>query len=461
MERIYDFERNNPVVSEMEIDGVRVWTIARFVLKFRLLQQGRGTVGLSALTRVKAFIRAILDFAKGMAIFISNIPRIFRRYDYVVVTSTLEVRNLDGQRVDKLAHHLVETLGQDRVLVLCGAVNAANRKHSYRHCVDASFLDLLAGLPGKRGSLTGEGKEVRQLVDAQFGLGDEVVEAASLMLRKARVFRKFLGIWKPRFLFSCCYSNYAEIFSSNRAGLETVELQHGIISPLHAGYEAGIPLDKSFTARWLWTFGPNSTRGLSGNLAPVAQTWDIGNFYLERIGSSPADPQLLSEVSRFEKTVCVPVDAYTEDHILQFLVPIARQVPRVGFFVNPRVRLSENSRILVQGLDNVIVKAGIPFQHLVRHCTLHTATDSTCCLEALSLGIPNLLINDNGSAWRYYGALTDPRFTSFAGDADSYLSLLTAHEKPDPEQVIASNMNNYSTHNLERIREGLAKIGAC
>lgn len=461
MERIYDFERNNPVVSEMEIDGIRVWTIARFVLKFRFLQQGRASISLSFLARVKAFIRSCLDFAKGILRFMVNIPVIFRRYEYVVVTSTLEVRNVNGQRVDKLAHQLVETLGEDRVLVLCGGVGAGNRKHSYRNCVDSSFVDLFAGLPGRKGKLTGKGEEVVDLVNRQLMLGDGVVDSVGKMLKKAGVFRRFLGIWRPRYLFSCCYSNYAEIYSANRAGMETVELQHGIISPLHAGYEAAIPLDKSFTARWLWTFGPNSTRGLSGNLAPIAQTWDIGNYYLERMASSPADPQLASEVSRYEKTVCVPVDAYTEDHILQFLVPIARRVPRIGFFVNPRVRLSESSRSLLVGLDNMIVKTGIPFQHLVRHCTVHSATDSTCCLEALSLGVPNVLINDNGSAWRYYGELTDPRFTKFADDTDSYLQFLTSQQKADPDQVIASNRNNYSIHNLERISEGLAKIGAC
>ncbi len=459
MEKIFEFERSNPDVSKLKINGTLVWTVFRFQLKFLLLRQRLSNGPSGARFKLGRLVRSVQAFVKDAVSFAGSIPVIFRKYRYIVVTNNLEVRSVDGKRVDKLAHNLIQTVGEKDTLVLCYGSKSRSDIHSYRYCIKASFIDWLARFYRFSVQVDESDQQLLNQVQQNFGMNEIVMDEVAMVMRKAKVIHWLLGIWNPRVLVSCCYSNYAEIFAANQSGVYTLEMQHGIIGPLHAGYESSIPLNKSFTSRALWTFGWNSTRGLSGNLVDLNNVWPIGNYYLESIAAKErADHEFKHDNGL---AVCVPVDAYTEEHILGFLLKVAEHLPHVVFYVNPRVQLSEKMLSAISDSTSFRVISDMPFQMLVRNCDAHTATDSTCCLEALSLGIQNVLINDNGSAFRYYGDLVDPAFTKFANDYNEYIQFMNNLRPASPVEIVASNRGNFMPNNLERIREGLANLEAC
>lgn len=459
MDRIFEFEKTNPEVANLKVSGSSVWTVFRFRLKFLLLQKRLSNAPQGLRFKLSTIVKGVFDFAGNIVQFIGSFAVIFRKYQYIVVTNNLEVRELDGRRVDKLAHHLINLVGEENTLVLCYGAAGRSEMHSYKNTVSASFIDMLSRFRWVQMDIGKEDQQILNKLQYTFGYNEVVLNDVKHVLKKARVLQWLLNVWKPRIFFSCCYSNYAEIFAANQAAVDTVELQHGIIGPLHAGYEAAIPLDKQFTSKTLWTFGQNSTRGLSGNLVNLSSVWPIGNFFLQAIAEKPLGK--LAEGVADKIAVCVPVDAYTEEHILEFLVKVASKLPQVIFYVNPRVQLSSKAQSIIEGSQGFKVITGMPFQLLVRHCDIHTATDSTCCLEALTLGVQNILINDNGSAFRYYGHLVDPLYTRFADDPDAYIQFMNNYIPSSRDAVIASNKDNYMADNLGRIREGLAKLGAC
>lgn len=459
MERIFEFERTNPDVANLKVSGAYIWTVFRFRLKFLLLQKHLSNRPQGLRLKLSTLARGILNFARNFIQFLGSFTVIFRKYQYIVVTNNLEIRELDGKRVDKLAHNLITIIGEENTLVLCYGAARRSEIHTYKNCVPASFINWLSLFRWVQTDIRKEDQQILDDLQRAFGYNDVVLRDVKQVLKKTKVLQWLLNIWKPKILFSCCYSNYAEIHAANLAGVDTVELQHGIIGPLHAGYEAAVPLDKGFTSGTLWTFGRNSTKGLSGNLVNLSRVWPIGNFFLQAIAEKPL--KKLGTIAAGKTAVCVPVDAYTEEHILLFLVKVASELPQVEFYVNPRVQLSPKAQLIIEGASGINVITGMPFQLLVRHCDIHTATDSTCCLEALSLGVPNILINDNGSAFRYYGHLVDPLYTKFAGDPDSYIQYMNNYVPCSRDAVISSNKDNYMAENLERIREGLAKLGTC
>jgi hypothetical protein len=459
MDRIFEFEKTNPEVANLKVSGHYVWTVFRFRLKFLLLQKRLTNAPHGLRLKLSSVVRGVLDFARNIIQLIGSFSVIFRKYEYIIVSNNLEVRELDGKRVDKLAHQLISIVGEENTLVLCYGAAGKSEMHSYKNTVPASLIDWLSRFRWVQMGVRKEDQQILDKLQQTFGYNEVVLKDVKHILKKTKVLQWLLDIWKPKILFSCCYSNYAEIFAANQAGIDTVELQHGIIGPLHAGYEAKILLDKQFTSETLWTFGQNSTKGLSGNLVNLSFVWPIGNFYLQAIAERSL--QKLDESITGKVAVCVPVDAYTEENILTFLVKVAPELPQVVFYVNPRVQLSPKAQLIIEGSQAFKVITGMPFQLLVRHCDIHTATDSTCCLEALTLGVQNILINDNGSAFRYYGHLVDPLYTKFADDPDAYIQYMNSYIPYSREAIIASNKDNYMADNLGRIREGLAKLGAC
>jgi len=468
MDKIFEIEEKYAAVKDLQINATRIWPLYRIVLRFLLLNGGSERslkkqpdhpAGFVHFLRKKYYaFRHFCQLMTGLPDF----RKWWRSYDYIIFSNKLEQKQVNGVTIDKLATGLIEQLGEERTLLIsypAGNTPARSGNLKHKNFVDGQLINSLTGI--LRHSKTHIPEKDRQWTDKirnEYHLSDDGLAQIEFSFRKIKVLTWFLKKWKPRLVINCCYTYHAEVFAAKRRGIRTIELQHGIISPLHPGYESRLSLDKDFSAEYLLSFGVNSTRNLSNNIVNLAKTLPVGNLYLEEMFHAPPDPAIQTLTGRFEYSVCAPTDSMTEEEVMSFIVELAKKNPRIGYLIVPRLDLSEQIKDSIAGMENIIVLTGLSFQNVVRHCTVHTATVSSCCLEALSLGVPNILINTDGRAKFIYGDLLGDKYTSYVGNTDEYFLSLESLKGYSKEDIRNSNDNNFSAGYRENLSKALKTI---
>lgn len=393
-----------------------------------------------------------------MLLIIKELPDIrkwVRSYDYIIFSNDLEQRQMNGMTIDKLATGLIEQLGEKRTLLInypAGNVSGKRRNLKHKSFVNGQVINSLAALlqPGRM-DLPEKDRLWVDKICSENNLSDNGLDQIGFFFRKARILDLFLKKWKPKLVFNCCYTYQVEVYAAKKRGIRTVELQHGIVSPLHPGYDSRLAIDKSFSAEFLLSFGENSTKNLSNNIVNLSKVIPVGNLYLEETFRSAPDPAIRDLVAQFEQSVCIPTDSMTEEAIMEFILPLAEKNPRIGYFVVPRLDMFERNVKKIDVVGNIRILTGQSFQNVVRHCTVQTGTVSTCCLEALSLGVPNILINTDGRAKEIYGDLMDDKYNFFVSEADDYFLSLEKLKGYSKEEVRNSNYKNFNNNYRENL----------
>ncbi|MCC6287116.1 MAG: hypothetical protein IT249_04465 [Chitinophagaceae bacterium] len=463
MDKIFEIEERYPEANNLQVNGINIWPLYRYILRFLLIRNSTASKIVYNKSNLSALFHRSYNSLKIFGKIVIEIPKFkkwFSRYDYIVFSNSLEHKKIGDITIDKLATGIINELGESKVLLINYPGDIQKKQSlSHKYVLDGSIINQIARLfvaftiyPDSKRDTFING------IKLNYNLFDTGINDIYFFFRKNKVLSFLLKRWQPKCIFTSCYTYYSEVYTSKKLGIKTVELQHGIISPLHPGYESRLKLNQAFTADSLWTFGKNSIRDVSNNVIERAHISIIGNYYIEKLATLPYNEDIIKRVSQFRKSVCIPTDYITETHILEFIIPVASTLKDIGFFVIPRASLSETLQQKIKSIKNIIIVRDTPFQEFVRHCTFHTATNSTCCLEALSLGVRNILINDDNVAYQFYSQLTDTRFTKFVLTIEEYITAVETNEEVSKEYIIQSNKDNFSSGYKDAIKIALKQI---
>ncbi|MBS1660117.1 MAG: hypothetical protein JST68_03600, partial [Bacteroidetes bacterium] len=329
MEKIFEIEERFPETKDIKVNGLLIWPVYRIALRFLLLKSSSQASPAHSpikrmLGRLYRQLRCLLEAANQL--FSSKWSG---RYDYVIFSNELERKKLGDKTIDKLATGLIEGLEGQRVLLVNypGAMMKKETSQlSHPYVVDGGLIWRVAYFLMGASLKTSEAD--RQLIDkivTTYNLPEDGMNDLAFFFKKVKVLSFLMKRWKPKAVFTCCYTYSAEIYVARQQGIQTVELQHGIISPLHPGYESRFKAGDTFTADSLLSFGENSIKDLSGNVVNLKNTRPVGNFYLEQVFEEPLDPEILAAVDGYESSVCVPTDYFTEEELVSFVVKLARR----------------------------------------------------------------------------------------------------------------------------------------
>lgn len=467
MEKIFEIEEKYPDINNLQVNGISIWPYYRTTLRFGLIRNAAIREFANRMGKKGKYSKALRWCYYRAALLgriiteIPNFKKWFSTYDYIIFSNSLERKMLAKKPIDKLATGIIDKLDQKKVLLINypSTTKEKDGHIEHKYVLDGSFINQFARLFITSRVFPDLSKDAYvEKIQRDYDLYDIGMNDIHYFFQKNKVLTFFLKKWKPKCVFTNCYTYYSEVFTSKRLNIKTVEIQHGVISPLHPGYESKLKLNRAFTTDYLWAFGKNSIRDISNNIINRENVSVIGNYYIEELGKQPLSQEVLKVIAPFSKSICIPTDYITEEHILKFILNVATNLKDVGFFVIPRVSLSENLQQQLKNFENIIVIKEFSFQEFVRHCTFHTATNSTCCLEALSLGVRNILINDDNEAYSFYSALVDSKFTKFVSTTEEYISLVKKWDDINKEEIIDSNKNNFAAGYKSAIANALKQI---
>ncbi|GAI91609.1 unnamed protein product, partial [marine sediment metagenome] len=131
-------------VGSITLEGTQIWPILRILYCFRYREcynfdtsnENRNKGTLAKLKRATNVVYGV--------------DSLFRKYDYLVFSSTLERRLVDGKYIDKTAEFLMSELGKERVCLIENPVNGLHFKRSkvlIRNIVSLDLFGIFYHLP--------------------------------------------------------------------------------------------------------------------------------------------------------------------------------------------------------------------------------------------------------------------------------------------------------------------------
>ena len=462
-EKLIEIEDQYPSVAQIKINSLNIWTVLRMVLRYNLLvsKNNTGTGKPSVFKNALKYVRDLAILAISLVSESLHFSKWFSQYDYIIFSNDLERKQVGGVMIDKLAYGLIDILGAQKVLIVNYPISTEKKFRNVQvpHVVNGGLIILIARLLLRLKLRIPEAdRKLIHLIASENKLESNSLHDVGIILKKMKVIDFLIRRWKPKAIFTGCYTYYAECYAGKKEKVTTIELQHGLISSLHPGYQSKLTLDKSFVADYLLTFGENSTSKLNGSIVNLDNVRAVGNFYIEKLSTQPYDQSVIDLIKNFETSVCIPTDMLTEKELIDLIIPVAQHSSAMVFLIVPRLQLMPESEKKIADFKNIKIVANGDFQNVVRHCTVHTASISTCCLEALSLGVPNILFNVGGRPEEIYGELLDRRHTVFVKTLDDYRNALASVRQYSKFEIMSGNQKNFRSHYTANMSTALKEI---
>ena len=395
-----------------------------------------------------------------------GLDSLFRKYDYLVFSDTLERRLVNGKHIDKIAEFLISELGEERVLFIENPVNGLhfNRsKISTQNIVSLDLFCIFCYLPLLRKKLIINSEAILKEINEKYKLDVNYCMLILEFICYKNLFRFFYKIYKPKAIFINCYYSLihqAAIYTAKKMSIKTIELQHGVINNKCPAYNVFCKLDKSFFPDYLLCFGDYVKNVFIGNNYFISQEniFAVGNGYIEYIDKFyKGNDVLLSTIKKYKKSVAITLQRTVEDKLINFIKETAIKSDNILYIFIPRDLNKDYSNINFP--LNVIIFKNLDFYKIVKYVDFHSTVYSTCALEAPALGTPNILINiDNLAKKHYADILNDKEVTKFINSKDEFVKTIMNWNREDSLEIKRRHSKFYKQNHTENIRIALNKI---
>jgi hypothetical protein len=139
--------------------------------------------------------------------------------------------------------------------------------------------------------------------------------------------------------------------------------------------------------------------------------------------------------------------------IFDFIIPLSKLNNNILYILIPRKRKDFPKDLPT----NIIVYDKIDCYNVIMHCDIHCTLYSSCALEAPTLGLPNLLINENNIAINYYKDMLLNFHTKYISKYDDIISVIKELKKLKKDDIKYKNSNifiqNYKINIIKAIKQ--------
>ena len=454
-------------VSSISVNDIQVWPFLRVSY---YSQYGRSYI-FDVLNNNSNRTKIIFSKLKRVRNVFYGFWNLFKKYDYIVFSDTLERRLVNGKYIDKIAESLIYELGEKRLLLIENPVNGLhfNRSEiSIKNIISLDLFHILCHLHLLPERLIINNEAILKQINTKYQLEINYHMLISRFFRYARWFNLFYKIYKPKAIFINCYYSsihQAAIYVAKKMGIKTIELQHGIINNKTPAYNVFTDLDKSFFPEYLLVFGDY-----------VKNIFNEGNYFIKRenvlsVGSSHIDYinnkyklsketiQIFTNLrKKYKKIVAISSQWTIESKLIGFLKKSASLSKDILYIFVPRDINKNYPNVNLP--ENIIILKGLDVYQITKEANFHSTAYSTCALEAPAIGIPNILININNQSKIYYSnLLTNRDVTRFVDTEEEFVNtILTWHTKTKRE-IMNLHSGFYKENHKKSLRHALNIIG--
>lgn len=454
-------------VSSISVNDIQVWPFLRVSYYF---QYGRSYI-FEVLNNNSNRTKIIFSRLKRIRNVFYGFWNLFKKYDYIVFSDTLERRLVSGKYIDKIAEYLLYELGEKRVLLIENPVNGLHFNRSKISTKNIISLDIFCIFCNKyflRKKLCIKNEVILKEINKKYGLNINYHRIIAQFIFYKYMFIIFYKIYNPKAIFINCYYSLihqAAICAAKKKGIKTIELQHGIINNKHSAYNIFTYLDKSFFPDYLLAFGDY-----------VKNVFNEGNYFIKKENVLPVGSMYLDYINykykpskgnvkifinfrkKYKKIVTVSSQWTIESKLIKFIKKSASLSKDILYIFVPRDINKNYSNVNFP--ENIIILKHLDVYQITKETNFHSTVYSTCASEAPAIGVPNILININNQAKMYYSnLLTNRDVTRFVDTEKEFVNtILTWHTKTKRE-IMSLHNGFYKENHKKNLRHALQGIG--
>lgn len=330
----------------------------------------------------------------------------FGKYKTVIFSNSLERRHLDDGVYDKLFHYISTQKSLQPSLTIEAKFPSnhfSSKKYKNSICVSRSFL-FLKELVYRKMFLRNTSILNDEYLKS-FILENDINVNINYAIRKnIAQYKVMYKFFKKRpdlkqVFLTVSYTNFGLIKACKELGIQVIEIQHGVINAEHYGYNYFYTPQQCQYPDFLLTLGNTDCEFFkSSPLSKFFTTVSIGSFIIEYYLQKSS---LIPESTNTSVVISLQ-DCETGVESVKDFIRLAELNPMVDFYFKRR-------RLSIDFYTNqFIFPCNVHFDEtkniydLMVFCDFHLTAYSSCAIEALSLGTPNILYNINNKAKEYY-----------------------------------------------------------
>jgi hypothetical protein len=452
-----EIEEKYPVDTVL-VNGEQVWPYLRMVHYFAWRKELASESGEGQ--PVRPLPKTLMNIVRTSLYGLSNW---FRTYDYVVLAESGNRSQVDGRYMNRLLDPIIDELGPARVLCIENISvfppHRANQVYT-RHVVSNSLVILVSLLIMllRRAFLRRYkviNRSVLDKIEADFGLDVDVTNRIEFFEARQKVFAHLFRRKRPRaILLTCYYGKEPAIRAAKSLGIKVVEVQHGVIGREHPAYNVHRDLGRSCFPDHLLVFGKRELATFDNSrFIDQANVHPVGSFYIDYVRTSyKPERRLTQQISGYKRVVGVTLQWTAERRLVSFTCEAAKLDGSILYMLIPR-RPEEKAYSNMDLPRNIMVIPDRNFYELMTYCDFHSTVNSTCALEAPSLGVQNILVDIDGLARQYYEeVLSDDRLTRFASTPEEYVDTVRSFARLDRNTVCQLHEGFFAANYQDNIR---------
>lgn len=395
---------------------------------------------------------------------------LFKKYDYFVFSNIEECRLLNnGKYTYRISGELINILGRDNVLVYENPMYVGHfrkEKICIKNIISTDLLLFVSKLifVGKIGI---KNEQILKMIENDYSLHVNYKKRIRNFLQSVKILNIFLRIYKPKKIFIGCYFNQFHqelIYVAHKHNMKIAEMQHGIIRS-HGGYHVYADLDKSFFPDYLFAFGDyvKNVFNESNYFIEKDNVLSIGNMYIDYINNeykpSKETIQVFGDFRRkYKKIVAISSQRTIENKLIDFLKRSTTLDRNILYIFVPRDINKDYSNTNFP--ENIVILRDLNVYQIIKEADFHSTMYSTCALEAPALGTPNILININNFAKKYYSkTLTNRDVTRFVDTGKEFVDTIRSWRTKTKTEIISLHCNFYKQNHKESLKQALRVIG--
>jgi len=408
MYSLFDIEKK----YKSELENIEEWAYLRSYYRQAISYGGDKVRKISKLDSIKNMFYGFSSW--------------FRRYKYFIFSDTSERRVVDGKLFDKSVDYIINTLDKNNSLLI---EEPSPSKHflqddiSTKNITSRRILDLLALILEKIIFKKYFYKTLDK-INQDYNINMNYTIQINRFNARYILYKFILKLYKVELIIiNCYYSKQYILKAAHDLNIKTIEVQHGVIGKENDAYRSNIKLNTKYFPQCLLSFGENEISILKDKGVITKQVISVGSFYLEYLlNTFTINKDLNHTIKDYKYSIGVSLQKGSEELVLDFINKVSKEDDSILYIIIPRV-FNKKLYDKYNFSNNIIFFPSLDCYQIVMHCDYHCTFYSACAIETPTLNIPNILLNFNDDAKKYYDII-DGKTSKTVNNTQEFLNIL-------------------------------------